>query len=51
MAAKAEVKGSMAVLPIEQKVKEKEGYVTTETTVYMVKEDGQWKIGSPEDAK
>jgi len=50
-AAKAEVKGSMVVLKIEQVEKTKEGSLSTNATVYMVKEDGRWKVGKPEDAK
>ncbi len=50
-AAKAEVKGSMVVLKIEQKEKTKEGTFSSSMTVYMVKEGGQWKVGKPEGAK
>jgi predicted lipid-binding transport protein (Tim44 family) len=50
-AAKAEVKGSMVVLKIEQVEKTKEGTVSSKATVYMVKEGGQWKVGKPEGAK
>ena len=50
-AAKAEVKGSMVVLKIEQVEKTKEGTSSSKTTVYMVKEGGKWKVGKPEGAK
>ena len=50
-AAKAEVRGSMVVLKIEQVEKSKEGTATTKMTVYMVKEGNQWKVGKPEGAK
>jgi predicted lipid-binding transport protein (Tim44 family) len=50
-AAKAEVKGSMVVLKIEQVEKTKEGSFSTNATVYMIKEDGRWKVGKPEGAK
>jgi hypothetical protein len=50
-AAKADVKGSMVVLKIEQVEKTKEGTLSTKMTAYMVKEDGQWKVGKPDDAR
>lgn len=50
-AAKAEVKGSMVILKIEQVEKTKEGTSSTSTTIYMVKENGQWKVGKPEGAR
>ncbi len=50
-AAKAEVKGSTVVLKIEQVEKTKEGSFSTNATVYMVKENGSWKVGKPEGAK
>jgi predicted lipid-binding transport protein (Tim44 family) len=50
-AAKAEVKGSMVVLKIEQVEKSKEGTVSSKATVYMVNEGGQWKVGKPAGAK
>jgi predicted lipid-binding transport protein (Tim44 family) len=50
-AAKAEVKGPMVVLKIVQEEKTNEGSSSTSMTVYMVKEDGQWKVGKPEGAK
>lgn len=50
-AAKAEVKGSMVILKIEQVEKTKEGSSSTSMTVYMVKEGGQWKVGKPEGAR
>lgn len=49
--AKAEVKGSMVVIEIEQVEKTKEGTSSTKSTVYMVKEGGQWKVGKPEGAR
>ena len=50
-AAKAEMKGSMVVLKIEQVEKTKDGTSSSSMTIYMVKEGGQWKVGKPEDAK
>jgi hypothetical protein len=50
-ASKAEVKGPMVVLKIEQVEKSKEGTSTSKTTVYMMKEGGKWKVGKPEGAK
>lgn len=50
-AAKAEVKGSMVTLKIEQVEKTKDGTSSTKTTIYMIKENGQWKVGRPEGAK
>lgn len=50
-AAKAEVKGSMVVIRIEQVEKTKEGTSTSKTTIYMVKENGQWKVGKPGGAR
>ena len=50
-ASKAEVKGSMVVLKIEQVEKSKEGTSSTKTTVYLMKEGGKWKVGKPEGAK
>jgi hypothetical protein len=50
-AAKAESKGPMVVLKIDQVEKTKEGTFSTAMTVYMVKEDGQWKVGKPEGTK
>jgi predicted lipid-binding transport protein (Tim44 family) len=50
-AAKAAMKGSMVVLKIEQTEKTKDSTSTSKTTIYMVKEGGQWKVGKPEGAK
>ena len=50
-AAKTEMKGTMVILKIEQKEEAKDSTSTTKTTIYMVKEDGQWKVGKPEGAK
>ncbi len=50
-AAKADVKGGVVILKIEQVEKTKDGTSSTSTTVYMVKEGGQRKIGMPEGAK
>jgi hypothetical protein len=50
-AAKAEVKGPMVVLSIEQVEKTKEGTSSTSMKAYMVKDGGQWKLGKPDGAK
>ena len=46
-AAKAEMKGAMVVLDIKQVEKGKDGSSSTSMTVFMVKENGQWKVGKP----
>ncbi len=50
-AAKAEVKGSMVIINIEQKEKTKDGTSSMSMKAYMVKDGGQWKVGKPEGAK
>jgi predicted lipid-binding transport protein (Tim44 family) len=50
-AAKAEMKGSMVILKIEQTEKTKDSTSTSKATIYMVKEGGQWKVGKPAGAK
>jgi len=48
-AAQAEVKGNRVILKIEEKQTTKDGSFSTSFTAYMVKEDGQWKLGKPEE--
>jgi len=50
-AAKAEVKGNRVILKIDEKKTTKDGSYSTSFTAYMVKEDGQWKLGKPEGKK
>jgi len=50
-ASKAEVKGNRVILKIEEKQTTKDSSYSTSFTAYMVKEDGQWKLGKPEEKK
>jgi hypothetical protein len=45
----AEVKGDRAILKKEITKKTKDGTSTEKSTVHMVKESGQWKMGKPQD--
>ncbi len=49
--AKSEVKGNRVILKIEEKKTTKDGTYSISVTGYMLKEDGQWKLGRPEESK